>query len=105
MSTVNALFISSSQEALVATNPALPFTPSYLDTILAKFDIYVQKFFSENLIPASAIVIVKDGAIIYQKCLGVKEYGTQDAVNEDTLFRLDHAVRPLPQQISLSLLI
>lgn len=88
LSTVNALFISSSQEALVATNPALPFTPSYLDTILAKFDIYVQKFFSENLIPASAIVIVKDGAIIYQKCLGVKEYGTQDAVNEDTLFQI-----------------
>lgn len=88
LSTVNVLFVSSSQEALVTTNPTPPFTPSYLDTILAKFDIYVQKFFRENLIPASAIVIVKDGAIIYQKCLGVKEYGTQDAVNEDTLFQI-----------------
>jgi len=87
LSTVNALFIPSSQEALVTTSTTLPFTPSYLDTMLAKFDIYVQKFFSENLIPASVIVIVKD-AIIYQKCLGVKEYGAQDVVNEDKLFHI-----------------
>jgi len=45
LSTVDALFISSSQGALVTTNPTTSFTPSYLDTILVKFDIYVQKFF------------------------------------------------------------
>jgi len=63
-------------------------SPSYLDKVLAKFDIYVEKFFRENLIPASAVIIVKDGNVIYQKCLGVKEYGTQDPVNEDTLFQI-----------------
>nr|WP_319374516.1 serine hydrolase [uncultured Methanobacterium sp.] len=85
--TVNALVMSSSSGNLITQNPTLS-APSYMDTILAKFDIYVEKFFRENLIPASAVIIVKDGNVIYQKCLGVKEYGAQDAVNEDTLFQI-----------------
>lgn len=85
--TVNVLVMSSSSGNLITQNPTLS-APSYMDTILTKFDIYVEKFFRENLIPASAVIIIKDGNVIYQKCMGVKEYGTRNQVNEDTLFQI-----------------
>ena len=57
--------------------------------------IYLEEFarnFEEGLhdeeIPGAAVVIVKDGQVLFQKGFGLKERGKPDKVDEHTVFRL-----------------
>lgn len=75
-------------ESTENTQPQPPPTPSYLDTVLSAFNSYVENLYPQTGIPGAAIVVVKDGKIVYLKCMGVKEVGNPDPVNEDTLFQI-----------------
>ena len=57
--------------------------------------IYLDNFeqgFTKGLmseqIPGAAVVIVKEGRVVYQKGFGIKQKGKPDKVDEDTVFRL-----------------
>lgn len=69
--------------------------PEEILEIDASLAIYLKEFersFEEGLleenIPGAAVAIVKDGSVVFQKGFGVKERGTSDEVDEDTIFRL-----------------
>nr|MCU0342909.1 beta-lactamase family protein [Ignavibacterium sp.] len=51
-------------------------------------DIYVQRGMTNWQIPGAAVLVVKDGKIIVAKGYGVKELGTNNRVDENTLFMI-----------------
>ncbi len=62
------------------TNP-----PSFVTDSL---DAYIEKGLSDWNIPGVAVLVVKDGEVIVSKGYGVREMGTSDAVDENTLFMI-----------------
>jgi len=74
-------------EPYVATNKAW-----VMDDSLAQFLGEFEKAFEEGMnnkrIPGGAVAIVKDGRVVFQKGFGVKENGTSNKVDENTVFRL-----------------
>ncbi len=53
---------------------------------VASFDAYVQKSIKEWEVPGMAIVVVKDNKIVFKKAYGTKELGTNQLVDNQTLF-------------------
>jgi CubicO group peptidase (beta-lactamase class C family) len=51
-------------------------------------DIYVNRALAEWQIPGVAVCIVKDGKIVVMKGYGIKEKGSSDKVDENTLFMI-----------------
>jgi len=61
-----------------------PFPSFVKDSI----DIYVNRALTEWKIPGVSVCIVKDGKVVLMKGYGVKEVGTSDRVDENTLFMI-----------------
>jgi CubicO group peptidase (beta-lactamase class C family) len=59
--------------------------PSFISDSL---DNYVNRALEQWQIPGAAVLIVKDGKIVVAKGYGVKEYGTNDKVDESTMFMI-----------------
>ena len=51
-------------------------------------DIYVNRALTEWKIPGVAVCIVKDGKVVFMKGYGIREVGTKDKVDENTLFMI-----------------
>ena len=60
-------------------------TPSFIKDSL---DAYVQKALKDWQIPGVAVCVVKDGKVVVMKGYGVKEMGTNNKVDENTLFMI-----------------
>jgi CubicO group peptidase (beta-lactamase class C family) len=60
--------------------------PDSMDHIISLFDAYLNKYYDQSLIPGMAVVIVKDGKIIYLKTLGVRDLASGAPVDKYTLF-------------------
>ena len=65
------------------TQPAAP--PSFMTDSL---DTYVVREMERWKIPGTAVCIVKDGEVLLQRGYGVREWGKEDKVNEETLFMI-----------------
>ncbi|WP_103665759.1 serine hydrolase domain-containing protein [Gracilimonas amylolytica] len=59
-----------------------------LANYLSDFERDFENGLNEKRIPGAAVVIVKDGRVVFQKGFGVKEKGKAEPVNEHTVFRL-----------------
>ncbi len=59
--------------------------PSFIKDSL---DIYVNRALTDWKIPGASVAIVKNGKVAYMKGYGVKEMGTNDKVDENTLFMI-----------------
>jgi beta-lactamase class C len=72
--------------------PAAERSEWVMDDSLANYLDDFERDFEEGMnqkrIPGGAVVIVKDGRVVFQKGFGVKERGKPEAVNEHTVFRL-----------------
>ena len=60
----------------------------YVQLLLAEYQKYVDKAILSGQAPGAAVVIVKDSSIIFLKGFGLKESGTTDSVNVNSVFRL-----------------
>lgn len=60
-------------------------SPSFIKDSL---DVYVNNALAEWQIPGVAVCVVKDGKVVVMKSYGVKEMGTNDKVDENTLFMI-----------------
>lgn len=58
-------------------------TPSFITDSL---DSYIERGMKQWQIPGLAIAIVKDGKVVLSKGYGVREFGKEDKVDENTLF-------------------
>src|SRR5690349_2670536 len=70
---------------LFFTNLFAQETPSFIKDSL---DAYVQKALTDWQIPGVAVCVVKDGKVVVMKGYGVKEMGTTNKVDENTLFMI-----------------
>ncbi len=61
---------------------------SDFNTLISNYDKFFSKEFNENNCPGAAVAIVKDSGIKWLKGYGVKEAGTQDSVDINTVFRI-----------------
>ena len=59
-----------------------------LSIFLDSFEQSFQEGIDINRIPGGAVVIIKDGRVVFQKGFGVKEKGETEKVDENTIFRL-----------------
>lgn len=59
----------------------------HLEEVLAKFQAYVEVTMDTLNLPSVAYAIVKDGKVIQQYVKGSRRLGTQDSINENTIFR------------------
>ena len=59
-----------------------------LATYLEEFEQDFEEGLNGKQIPGAAVAIVKDGRVVLQKGFGVKEKGTTEEVDENTVFRL-----------------
>ena len=64
------------------------FTQDIPSFITDSLEIYVNRGLANWQIPGAAILVVKDGEIVVAKGYGVKEIGTNDKVDENTLFMI-----------------
>ena len=60
-------------------------TPSFVKDSL---DVYVERALKEWKIPGASVCVVKDGKVVIMKGYGVKEMGTNNKVDENTLFMI-----------------
>ncbi|MCJ7554287.1 MAG: beta-lactamase family protein [Ignavibacteriaceae bacterium] len=60
-------------------------TPSFITDSL---DIYVERALEQWQIPGAAVLVVKDGKVVIVKGYGVKELGSNDKIDENTLFMI-----------------
>ncbi|MDP2193585.1 MAG: serine hydrolase domain-containing protein, partial [Alphaproteobacteria bacterium] len=63
-------------------------TKEEINDYLPRFEEKLKKIKDDYRAPGLAIAIVKDNEVIFQKTLGVKENGTTDPINEDTIFQI-----------------
>ena len=75
------LFIILTQTVFAQTDAV----PSFIKDSL---DNYVEKALTEWQIPGIAVCIVKNGKVVIMKGYGIKEAGTNDKVDENTLFMI-----------------
>ncbi len=68
----------------------LPFAVSAqtLESQLAEIDQYANKVMDDWNQPGMAIAVVKDGKTVFAKGYGVRQIGTNDKVDENTLFAI-----------------
>lgn len=59
-----------------------------MDNILMKFESYAQESINNFNVPGMAIAIVKDEKLIYAKGFGVKKIGSNNKVDENTVFQI-----------------
>jgi CubicO group peptidase (beta-lactamase class C family) len=72
---------------ILISNPTF-FAQKIPSFITDSLDIYVNRALEQWQIPGAAVLIVKDGKIVVAKGYGVKEIGTNDKVDENTLFMI-----------------
>lgn len=63
--------------------PAISQTPSFIKDSL---DSYIDRGMKQWQIPGLAIAVVKDGKVVVMKGYGVRQWGKEDKVDENTLF-------------------
>jgi len=61
---------------------------SAFDSLLIRYDAYVDEFLAESNAPGAAIAIVKDDRIVYIRGFGSRKIGEDEPVDTNTAFRL-----------------
>lgn len=70
---------------LLSSNLLSQSVPSFVTDSLEQ---YVNRALKDWQIPGAAVLVVKDGEVVIAKGYGVKEIGTNDKVDENTLFMI-----------------
>ncbi len=60
-------------------------TPSFITDSL---DIYVERALEQWQIPGAAVLVINEGKVVVAKGYGVKELGSNDKIDENTLFMI-----------------
>lgn len=66
----------------------IPEPNPYLEKVLEDYSAYIMERMEKTHTPGAAIAIVQDSTILFLKGFGVKEIGTNDSVDVNTVFRI-----------------
>ncbi|MGB3155092.1 MAG: serine hydrolase domain-containing protein, partial [Chitinophagaceae bacterium] len=73
---------------LVFTQKGFSQSDSIPSFVRDSLDVYVNRALHDWQIPGVSVCIVKNGKVVWMKGYGVKETGTNDNVDENTLFMI-----------------
>lgn len=59
-----------------------------MEEVLKKFQTYAENALKESKTPGMSIAIVRQGKVVFAKGFGVKTWGTQEKVDENTIFQI-----------------
>lgn len=77
------------QDPKVEPKPILSWLPNpYVEKLLAEYEVQITDLQQDTKTPGLAIAIVQDSTILMLKTYGVREVGTRDSIDENTVFRL-----------------
>jgi CubicO group peptidase (beta-lactamase class C family) len=86
----------------VAGNPPSPsavsavvIPPAQIDQAIQALDGIVQKALARSGVPGLSIAVVRDDKVVYAKGFGVRQAGTDQRVDENTVFQLASVSKPL----------
>lgn len=83
----NSLFPGFSSKLAAAADKTKPASTPW-QVFLDDFDRYFANEMSLTQTPGAAVVVVKDGKIVFVRGYGVKTAGTRDSVDSNTVFRI-----------------
>jgi beta-lactamase class C len=95
-----AIYFLYSSNTATAESPAEPEpvvekVPTRTDTLVMQYDTLFTSLLDSAGTVGAALVITHRGEIIYQKCYGEKEAGSNDPVDPQTVFRLASVSKPV----------
>ncbi len=82
----DAAEIATSEETKPASKPERK--PTEIDGILQEYDSLLTAEVTETGTIGAAVAVTYKNQVAYLKCFGVKKVGTNDSINENTIFRL-----------------
>ncbi len=91
---ITAITINSGSNAIDVPNHVKSDTSGFFQrkllysNLIFKYDTFIRQSFLKENLPGIAFVIVKDNQILVIKTYGVREFGKQDSINLNTVFRL-----------------
>ncbi|MGV0993699.1 MAG: serine hydrolase [Mycobacterium sp.] len=75
--------------------PAMPLPANAVDNAVAKLDGLAEDLMTASGIPGMAVAVVHGGKTIYAKGFGVRDTGTKEKVDADTVFQLASLSKPV----------
>jgi beta-lactamase class C len=91
---VTAITINSGSNSIVTRQPKSSDTNSYnqyksvYSKLIFDYDTFLRNSFTTENLPGMAAVVVKDNQVLFIKGFGVREFGGNDSINANTVFRL-----------------
>ncbi len=82
------VFSLRKSHSTLPSNDAVPVLDAQTQALLNQFDAYTRESIEREQLPGVAVVVVKDGQVIFTQCYGVKSVDTQELINPHTVFRL-----------------
>jgi beta-lactamase class C len=79
--------IESKEEIAKYASPPVKI-PTRVDSVVNQFTNFFETTMDSMESPGAALTIVEKNSIVFTKTYGVKEAGTQDSINDHTVFRL-----------------
>lgn len=86
---------TSATVAQPARAPGIVIPDGRVEHIVDRVDQRAQELLRETGIPGMAVAIVADGKVVYQEGFGVREAGTEQQVEPDTVFQLASVSKPI----------
>jgi len=87
-STTTSPTAAPSEELSPPQVPGVPLPGDAVDNAVAKLDGIAEELMSDSGIPGMAVAVVHGGDVVYTKGCGVREAGTDERVDADTVFQL-----------------
>ncbi|MBN2213410.1 MAG: beta-lactamase family protein [Bacteroidales bacterium] len=91
---VTAITLNSGSNSVVREQPKISDTNNYsynktfYSKLISDYDTFIRNSTEAEHLPGLALVIVKDNQILFIKGYGVREYGGNDSIDLNTVFRL-----------------
>src|SRR5688572_8653222 len=80
------------KDTVAAKKPSAPKAPKKINPLLQQllndYDDEINTLAQEASTPGAAIAVVQDSSIVFLKPYGVKEAGTSDSIDVNTVFRI-----------------
>ena len=91
---ITAITLNSGSNSIVNKQPKISdtnsfsYNKSFYSKLIFDYDTFIRHSFEAENLPGLALVIIKNNQILMMKSYGVREYGGNDSIDLNTVFRL-----------------
>ena len=103
LATASTILLSSVMASNVIAQTEPRVTAAKVEAALPELEKLAEKLIADGDVPGLSIAVVYQDKVVYLKGFGVKKVGTEDAVDEDTVFQLASMSKPMASTIVAAL--